>query len=204
MAEQAVSTEEHARISKALDQASPWLETHLKLSELRAQFDIEARGFLTTGELIDVFDAVNDTPREHVRKLLKILKTKSLKAFERFCDILKEHNYKDIAEQMWESYLAAVHTTNMQVKDHWDTPQSSTIGSTPTHPSTKLNSFSSQHLGQPYTSTPARPSDRSRIHSERKRRSTEPTIQDTEDIREFIDQHFYSMHACMFNIILLV
>jgi hypothetical protein len=106
MAEARLS-KEHVWISETLDEERLWLETYLKPKDLRPHFDIEAdHGFLSQEEQIKVFEAEHDTPQEHVRKLLDILKTKSRKDFESFCEILKLHNCKDKAEKMRASYLA--------------------------------------------------------------------------------------------------
>ena len=105
---EAIRPKEHVWISEALDEERLWLETYLKPKNLRSYFDKEAGGFLTQAEQIKVFEAEHDTPQEHVRKLLDILKTKSPKDFKRFCEILKLHNYKDIAEKMLASYRAKV------------------------------------------------------------------------------------------------
>jgi hypothetical protein len=120
-----MAEEQHASMLTALDAGLPLAETKLRAIAFRQDLGKEAGGFLTQKELTEVFEANPNTPLDHVRRLFRMLKTKTPKEFEMFCKILKlENNCKCIVEKMNESYCTKESELNF-VENHFGDKRSS-------------------------------------------------------------------------------
>ena len=85
---------------RSLNKLLPDLEKKLIVDNIKSHLHVDAGGFLTEVEIIDVFSGRSRV--EHVRSLFSVLKTKDNAAFGSFCLVLSNSGYGHWSKALME------------------------------------------------------------------------------------------------------